>query len=205
MFIQIETTADPATLRFIPDLRPIASGTREFHTEDAVESVPLARRLLALPGVLKIVLCPEYIGVTQANSDWSHLKPVILGTIMECLRDEPPDCVGSEAGTQHQRSESDVLSRIREGLRTVIDPELGYNIVDLGLVYDVSIDKGGVVQITMTTTTPGCPATNYLKSGASRSAAEIRGVSQVNVELTYDPRWTPEMMTADAKSHLGIR
>jgi metal-sulfur cluster biosynthetic enzyme len=66
------------------------------------------------------------------------------------------------------------------------------------------IPKGEVAHITMTTTTLGCPAANYLKSVASRSAAEIEGVTQVGVELTYNPRWTPEMMKADAKSHLGI-
>lgn len=66
------------------------------------------------------------------------------------------------------------------------------------------IPKGEAVHITMTTTTLGCPAANYLKSGASRSAAEIQGVTQVDVELTYNPGWTPEMMMAAAKSHLGI-
>ena len=86
----------------------------------------------------------------------------------------------------------------------MIDPELGYNIVDLGLVYDVSSEEGGVVRITMTTTTPGCPATNYLKGGASQAAGELPGVEFVEVDLTYEPRWTPEMMSSGAKAHLGI-
>src|SRR5690606_11839537 len=94
---------------------------------------------------------------------------------------------------------------IRDSLRQVIDPELGYNIVDLGLVYDVTAEEGGVIHITMTTTTPGCPATNYLKAGAGEAASAVPGVEFVDVKLTYEPRWTPEMMSERAKARFGIR
>ena len=94
--------------------------------------------------------------------------------------------------------------RIREALRMVIDPELGYNIVDLGLVYDVAVEDGGVVRIAMTTTTRGCPATDYLKSGSRDAAWSVPAVEFVDVALTYGPPWTPDMMTPDAKQHLGI-
>ena len=60
--------------------------------------------------------------------------------------------------------------KVKEALRLVIDPELGYNIVDLGLVYAVLVNDGGVVNIVMTTTTRGCPATNYMKEGARDAA-----------------------------------
>lgn len=94
--------------------------------------------------------------------------------------------------------------RIREALRIVIDPELGYNIVDLGLIYEVAVEEGGIVAITMTTTTPGCPATRYLQDGARDAAWGVGGVEFVDVRLTYTPRWTPEMMSASAKQHFGI-
>ncbi len=94
--------------------------------------------------------------------------------------------------------------QIREALRLVIDPELGYNIVDLGLVYDVAVEDGGVAKISMTTTTRGCPATGYLKDGARDAAWSVPTVEFVDVALTYDPPWTPDMMTPDAKQHLGI-
>lgn len=98
----------------------------------------------------------------------------------------------------------DLAERIKDALRLVIDPELGYNIVDLGLVYDVTVEDGGVVHITMTTTTRGCPATSYLRDGASDAAWSARGAEFVDVNLTYEPPWTPEMMSVEAKQHLGI-
>ncbi|RIK85029.1 MAG: aromatic ring hydroxylase [Hyphomicrobiales bacterium] len=94
--------------------------------------------------------------------------------------------------------------QITQALHLVIDPELGYNIVDLGLVYEVTAEDGGVVTIVMTTTTKGCPATNYLKEGARDAAWGVPGVEFVDVRLTYEPPWTPEMMSDAAKEHLGM-
>lgn len=97
-----------------------------------------------------------------------------------------------------------LAEKVTEALRVVIDPELGYNIVDLGLVYAVTVVEGGVVDILMTTTTRGCPATSFLKDGARDGAWAVPGVEFVNVALTYEPHWIPEMMTAEAKEHLGF-
>jgi len=99
---------------------------------------------------------------------------------------------------------ADLAGRIKDALRLVIDPELGYNIVDLGLVYDVAVEDGGVAHIVMTTTTRGCPATGYLKDGALEAAENVPDVEFVDVALTYEPPWTPDMMTEKAKEHLGI-
>jgi metal-sulfur cluster biosynthetic enzyme len=96
---------------------------------------------------------------------------------------------------------------VKEALRIVIDPELGYNIVDLGLIYDVTVEDsgtGGIAHIAMTTTTRGCPATSFLKDGARDAASFVPGIASVDVNLTYDPPWTPEMMTEQAKEHLGV-
>jgi metal-sulfur cluster biosynthetic enzyme len=101
-------------------------------------------------------------------------------------------------------SADNLAERIKDALRLVIDPELGYNIVDLGLVYDVAVAEGGAVNITMTTTTRGCPATSYLRDGACDAAGMVSAVELVDVKLTYDPPWTPRMMSAEAKQHLGI-
>lgn len=94
--------------------------------------------------------------------------------------------------------------RIAQALRVVIDPELGWNIVDLGLVYEVAVSEGGVVSIAMTTTTKGCPATAYLKQGARDAAWSVPGVEFVDVALTYEPPWQPDMMSAEARDHLGM-
>ena len=97
-----------------------------------------------------------------------------------------------------------LVARIRDALRNVIDPELGYNVVDLGFIYDIAIEEGGVVRITMTTTTPGCPATGYLKEGVANSAWSVPDVEFVDVHITFEPGWKPDMMTAQAKADLGF-
>ncbi|MDE2154297.1 MAG: metal-sulfur cluster assembly factor [Xanthomonadaceae bacterium] len=96
------------------------------------------------------------------------------------------------------------LERARQALRTVIDPELGYNIVDLGLIYDVGIDDAGMAYVLMTTTTRGCPATSYLQEGARESIAQLPGIADVDVVVTHDPEWSPQMMTPEARRYLGI-
>ena len=102
------------------------------------------------------------------------------------------------------KAAEDLVERIKDALRLVIDPELGYNIVDLGLIYRVAVEDGGVARITMTTTTRGCPATGYLKDGARDATWAVPSVEFVDVELTYEPPWTPEMMSTEAREHLGI-
>lgn len=97
-----------------------------------------------------------------------------------------------------------VVARVEEALRVVIDPELGLNIVDLGLVYEISVDAAGLVKVRMTTTTRGCPATDYLLEGASNAVSRVSEVPAVEVSLTYDPPWTPQEMSSEAKHHFGI-
>lgn len=83
---------------------------------------------------------------------------------------------------------------IRNALRMIIDPEIGKNIVDLGLVYDIAVEEGGVVYVTMTTTTRFCPATDFLKEAVQACVWYVPGVEYAEVKLTYEPPWTPEMM-----------
>ena len=97
-----------------------------------------------------------------------------------------------------------LAAQVRDALRVVIDPELGLNVVDLGFVYGVSVEDGAS-WIVMTATTPGCPATGFLKEGVSNSALRVPGVKSVDVTMTFDPPWTPALMTADARAELGFR
>lgn len=99
---------------------------------------------------------------------------------------------------------NDLVERVRAALREVIDPEIGFNIVDIGLIYDIAIEPDGVALVTMTTTTRGCPATDYLTNGACEAAQAVADVQGADVVLTYDPPWTPDMMTPAAKEYLGV-
>jgi metal-sulfur cluster biosynthetic enzyme len=97
----------------------------------------------------------------------------------------------------------DIRERIEDALRVVVDPEIGFNVVDLGLIYNVSVD-GGIARVLMSTTTRGCPAADYLKDGAQEAVSSVSGIEAVEVTMTYDPPWTPDMMSEDAKSQLGF-
>lgn len=93
---------------------------------------------------------------------------------------------------------------MNEALRTVIDPELGVNIVDLGLVYQAEM-VNGVVRVLMTTTTPACPIGSYLSDAIRWALLRLDGVLDVDVELTHEPLWSPEMMSDLARAQLGWR
>ena len=90
-----------------------------------------------------------------------------------------------------------------EALRQVEDPELGMDIVDLGLLYDVEIE-GGNVKVIHTLTSMGCPVGPMIQEDIDRVAREVPGVEDVDVELTFDPPWTPDKMSDDAKFILGF-
>lgn len=92
---------------------------------------------------------------------------------------------------------------VLDALHEVIDPELGYNIVDLGLIYSLEVEDG-VVEISMTMTTPGCPAQDYILSGVYDRSRSLPGVRDVNIDVVREPRWSRKRMTSVAKSHFGV-
>lgn len=96
-----------------------------------------------------------------------------------------------------------LASEIRDALRIVIDPELGENIVDLGFIYDISV-KGADVHVTMTATTRGCPATEFLKEAVAHSVELIAGVETVDVVMTFEPPWTPSRIEPAIRASLGF-
>jgi metal-sulfur cluster biosynthetic enzyme len=107
---------------------------------------------------------------------------------------------GGAAGGDGLPSNDDVL----EALRSVYDPELGINIVDLGLVYDVRIDERGDVDIEYTLTTMGCPIGPLIEDQIRALLAQLPGVGEVRPEMVLRPAWSPEMMSEEAKAALGI-
>jgi FeS assembly SUF system protein len=94
--------------------------------------------------------------------------------------------------------------RIEEVLHTVYDPEIPVNIFDLGLVYEVNIGDGGQVKVRMTLTAPACPAAGEIIFEVKQKVEELEGVKDCHVELTFDPPWTKDMMTEEAKLELGF-
>jgi metal-sulfur cluster biosynthetic enzyme len=92
---------------------------------------------------------------------------------------------------------------VTEALKGVEDPELGMDVVDLGLVYEVQVD-GPKVKVVHSLTSMGCPAGPMIQEGIHDAAAAVPGVENVEVELTWDPPWTPELMSEDAKFILGF-
>jgi metal-sulfur cluster biosynthetic enzyme len=97
----------------------------------------------------------------------------------------------------------ELAERTRDALRVVIDPELGHNIIDLGFVYDISV-VDGAVRITMTATTPACPAIRFLKEGVANAAARVPGIGSVDIVMTFDPPWTPSRVEPIARASLGF-
>jgi metal-sulfur cluster biosynthetic enzyme len=90
-----------------------------------------------------------------------------------------------------------------EALREVEDPELGMDVVELGLVYDVEVENAKV-KVIHSLTSMGCPAGPMIQEGLHEAAARVPGVEDVEIELTWDPPWTPERMSDDAKFILGF-
>ncbi len=95
------------------------------------------------------------------------------------------------------------MDEIKEALRDVYDPEIPVNVYDLGLIYDIQLNEGNVY-VQMTLTAPGCGMGPYIAQNAEWRIAEIEGVEDVEVEMTFDPPWNPEMITEDGKKLLGL-
>lgn len=93
---------------------------------------------------------------------------------------------------------------VRSALHEVIDPELGINVVDLGLIYQVTVEDGRRIRVLMTMTTPGCPVTNYIKGGAERRLMLIPAAEDVEVQLAWSPPWSPDLMSDEARRELGM-
>jgi metal-sulfur cluster biosynthetic enzyme len=98
----------------------------------------------------------------------------------------------------------DTEGRVREALKQVYDPELGLNIVDLGLVYEITVDEQGDVDIRYTLTTMGCPIGPMIEDQMRAFLAPIDELGEVRPELVFRPPWSPEMMSEEAKAALGI-
>ena len=95
-------------------------------------------------------------------------------------------------------------AQVLESLKVVKDPEIPVNVVDLGLIYGVDIGAEGVVDVTMTLTSVGCPVQDLIRSDAEMAVMRLDGVNRVNVEFVWTPPWSPEKMTDDGKRQMRM-
>ena len=96
------------------------------------------------------------------------------------------------------------LEQVKLALRKVKDPELNLNIVDLGLVYDIVADAEGKVDVDMSLTSPGCPAGPQIMGDVERAVKAVSGVANMNINLVWDPMWTPDRIEPRVRAYMGL-
>lgn len=106
-------------------------------------------------------------------------------------------------GPRLQVSDQEISSEAWDRLTAVYDPEIGIDLVSLGLIYDLQAEDG-MVRVAMSLTTPGCPLSDSMPEAVERALSTVPGVTGVRVDLVWEPAWTPEMMTEAAARQLGL-
>jgi len=166
MFIQTESTPNPATLKFLPGQSVLATGTADFPNEAAASASPLAARIYATGSITGVFFGPDFVTVTKADDvEWSHIKPGILGAIMEHFQSGQP-VLADESGTvghaAHDGPDSDIVNQIKELLDTRVRPAVAQ---DGGDITFHGFDRG-IVYLHMQGACAGCPSsTMTLKNG----------------------------------------
>lgn len=166
MFIQTESTPNPATLKFLPGQTVLDAGTADFPTADSAARSPLARRIFAVGGVTGVFLGTDFVTVTKDGSvDWAHVKPAILGAVMEHFQSGQPAIEG-EAAAGHAAAEdgddAGIVRQIKELLDTRVRPAVAQ---DGGDITFHGFDRG-VVYLNMKGSCAGCPSSTLtLKMG----------------------------------------
>jgi FeS assembly SUF system protein len=105
---------------------------------------------------------------------------------------------------KNSNQKKELENKIIEIIKTCYDPEIPVNIYEMGLIYDIQIDDRNLVQIKMTLTSPGCPVAGTLPSEVQEKVKSVEGVSNAKVEVVWEPPWTPDMMSEEAKLELGL-
>ena len=165
MFIQTETTPNPATLKFLPGETVLGSGTADFTEAGTAAASPLARRIFAVPGVTGVFLGSDFVTVTKADSAvWDHLKPSVLGAIMEHYQSGAPAIEGVAQSAHNDQAGPDagIVEQIKVLLDTRVRPAVAQ---DGGDITFHGFDRG-VVYLHMQGACAGCPSSTLtLKMG----------------------------------------
>lgn len=185
MFIQTEPTPNPATVKFLPGQTVLETGTMDFAGPEQSGPSPLAKRLFGLQGVERVFLAREYISVSKAaDTDWSMLKPMVLGVLMDHFSTGTPvlDPAFTAAETKPAEDGDEISTQIRELIETRVRPMVA---MDGGDIVFESF-KDGIVTLQMRGACSGCPSsTMTLKSGIERmlrhyipEVTEVRAASE---------------------------
>jgi Fe-S cluster biogenesis protein NfuA len=170
MFIQTETTPNPQTLKFLPGREVMAAGTADFPTAEAAATVsPLAARLFEAEGVTRVFLGEDFVTVTKAESiEWRHIKPILLGAIMEHFTRGLPvmaeDGAVAAADEDYDPADQEVVDQIKELLETRVRPSVARDGGDI--IFRGFEGSTGTVFLKMQGSCAGCPSsTATLKNG----------------------------------------
>ncbi|NDB67556.1 MAG: NifU family protein [Methylocystaceae bacterium] len=167
MFIQTESTPNPLTMKFLPGQSVIEKGAMEFKDIDGAANAPLAQALLGISGVVTVMYGADFISVTKDGTDWAHLKPAVLGTIMEHFTSGAPLLIDAAKETQedgefYDANDQQIVDTIKELIETRVRPAVandGGDIVFRGF-------RDGVVYLSMKGACSGCPSsTATLRNG----------------------------------------
>jgi Fe-S cluster biogenesis protein NfuA len=163
MFIQTETTPNPATLKFLPGREVMAHGTANFTEAAAAHRSPLAQRLFGIEGVTGVFLGSDFVSVSKdASLDWYQLKPAVLGAIMEHFTQGEPVILGADPADEGGEADDEITAQIRELLDTRVRPAVAQDGGDI--IFHRYED--GVVYLHMQGSCSGCPSsTATLKAG----------------------------------------
>jgi len=165
MFIQTEATPNPQTLKFLPGQPVMQSGSADFPSREGSETSALASRIFAVEGVEAVFLGTDFVTVTKGDQDWGHLKPAILGAIMEHYASGEPVIQGdgaTVAHAEHDGPDAEIVAQIKELLDTRVRPAVAQ---DGGDITFHGFDRG-VVYLHMQGACAGCPSSTLtLKHG----------------------------------------
>jgi Fe-S cluster biogenesis protein NfuA len=164
MFIQTESTPNPATLKFLPGQTVMELGTADFPSAEGAATSPLARRIFAVPGITGVFLGSDFVTVTKAEGvHWDHVKPAVLGAIMEHLQSGAAAIEGAQvAHAEGAAEDQGIVRQIKELLDTRVRPAVAQ---DGGDITFHGFDRG-VVYLNMKGSCAGCPSSTLtLKMG----------------------------------------
>lgn len=166
MFIQTEATPNPATLKFLPGQTVMQTGSADFPEPVGAETSPLAARIFAVEGVSGVFFGSDFVTVTKGDVDWAHIKPAVLGAIMEHFQSGDAvmasDADANSGHAEHSGPDGEIVSQIKELLDTRVRPAVAQ---DGGDITFHGFDRG-VVYLTMQGACAGCPSsTMTLKHG----------------------------------------